>query len=323
MAIYLKVGDAIEFDAYNRRSSGVGGGGNRDMSSPQAPTDVKYVFRVVAIEPAVNDVNGSVEKQETVEIPKISVRPTVNDLTAEMAIEIMSENASPQSNAVTTRKKDVDGVSKNVRPKSARISQRKEVAEQTTDNSRPSRRCKQSNNETVSETKKTTPKSTGKKKPSQKSLVPPRVGDLFATKWPGYDLFLKKKIRKPFIGTAVDVKEGTIPGEFQVTLEYGDKSKSKFKFPCKDLHRILPGKGNASSIYHTEDSGTFAFDNNPSILVAGDLVECQFQDGKDDNKWLAGRVAAVHDDDRCIDIAYFDGKGVSVCFDPIYCCVSL
>ncbi len=316
MFVYFKVGDAIEFDAYNRRSSGAADSRKIDTSTP-IPSDVKFVFRVVAIESPISDVDENVEKQSTVEVPKIINRSTVNDLTADMAIEMMSEKAASTPTAVKPRKKD------SVRPKSVRISKQKEVAEESTEKGPRTRRCKKTMNETTHQTKKATLKSIRKKKSSHKSLVPPRVGDLFATQWSGYDLFLKKKIRKPFIGTAVEVKAGTNSGDFQVTLEYGDKSKSRFKFPCKDLHRILPGNGKASSIYHTEDSGTFAFDTNPSFLVAGDLVECQSQDGIEENKWLAGRVAAVDDDDKYIDIAYFDGKGVSVFSAPLYHCISI
>jgi hypothetical protein len=62
---------------------------------------------------------------------------------------------------------------------------------------------------------------------------------------------------------------------------------------------------NIRDITSNQGSVSFVYDENPFILNAGDLVEVRSQQKE---QWQSGRIANVSEDNKFVDIAYFNGK---------------
>ena len=296
-SVILQVGDAIEFDLYNRRKDVNGGKANY----VNAQDSGKYVYRLVGYERNENDVSLVQSLRCAADNQVNKVDPPITAIN----IDDISMSTSGMKHDIALEGKDSikSGKPSNMAQKPPPL----DVTTETTETS-------------VEVTPDPTPTSSEAiskhEKISSCDIIDyvPQVGDLFRIGMFDKDLFSSKKSLKWFIGTSMSVKPKGKGGKYILNFQFQDSETCSEEFPHEC---VVPIEKKQGSTYRTacyKESGLFALDTNPAELALGDFVECRFQDGAYDGKWWYGRVAAINKDEKIVDVAYFDGNVSCITF---------
>jgi hypothetical protein len=308
------VGDAIEFDLYNR-SKEVDGNKTNYFSAQDSG---KYVYRIVAYERNEKDLSliqrlrGVVEEEEKCCASKETV-PITCALKMEDGKYTGHENDEDPPLATMTNSDNVDNAS----------GLKRCGAPEEAESSNPSKASQVTKSQQLDitvETMETQVKVTPNPTPTSSEVTPkqekisscdiinyvPQVGDLFRIGMFGNDLFSSKKSLKWYIGTAMDVKSKGKSGKYSIQFQFQDSETCVEEFPHKFVVPIVKAQDSTYRTAYCKDADVFALETNPTELVVGDLVESKFQNGAYDGKWWCGRVAVVNKDGKTVDVAYFD-----------------
>jgi hypothetical protein len=134
----------------------------------------------------------------------------------------------------------------------------------------------------------------------------PTVGDRTLIQCPMQDLFVDAKHSRWVSGsiTNVDLRK-----ENELNRDDDDDDYSRCLLTVETIHgetiQSSYPNPNIRDITSNQGSVSFVYDENPFILNAGDLVEVRSQQKE---QWQSGRIANVSEDNKFVDIAYFNGK---------------
>lgn len=332
--VELKVGDALEFDLYNRTK--VEGTTSKYLS---ARSSGKYVFRVVAYEPDPIHIEPNTDV-ECANVPTIVIDHDVEHdsnhiKTSYMAI--FTEIDTPENNASHGTEKTTITIPL-IDPSDGGVSCSTTVTETKNNleqcvidyNELPNvsdtgSTADQNHERIVEVTPNATPKSDDQPSSADHTIrkptvYVPQVGDLFRVGLTDKDLFTSKKCMKWYIGSATSVrlKKGH-NNKYIIGFKFNDSQSCTEEYPHKCVMPLVKRTNSIYEIAHGLQSGMFALDNDPKQLTLGDFVECRFQDGALNGRWWYGRIAAVHEDLKTVDVAYFDqnvSKSLHILYFP-------
>ena len=312
-SIVLNVGDAIEFDLYNR-SKEVDGNKTNYFSAQDSG---KYVYRIVAYERNEKDLSlirrlRGVVVEEKCCVSKETV-PIIRALKMEDGKDTGNENDEDPPFDAMTNSDNADN------PSGLKRYGASEEAE-SSNPSKASQVTKPQQLDVTDETMEIRVEVTPNPTPTSSEGIPkqekissgdiinyvPQVGDLFRIGMFGKDLFSSKKSLKWYIGTAMDVKSKRKSGKYSIQFQFQDSVTCVEEFPHKFVVPIVKAQDSTYRTAYCKDAGVFALETNPTELVLGDFVESKFQNGAYDGRWWCGRVAAVNKDGKTVDVAYFD-----------------
>ena len=104
---------------------------------------------------------------------------------------------------------------------------------------------------------------------------------------------------------------------YNLDIKLDDTTELNVEYPDKDVERLLSEtrikdmQEPSSIVYALNQEGQpyqVAYDAQPKELFIGDLVLCHFQNGRSNDGWYHGRVAAVDFERMTFDVFYFEGE---------------